>query len=413
MSPIDAADLSDLPTDPSIVRRDRLVGALFTVDPAMSLLQHRPEFSLLVSPSAPPQIFLLPTRDRDAVTLLPRLAHEIVRVASEGVTPTHIVAVGGGPGVVQALQEAAEKKANVAFGFHHITDGSQLEHVTGDKLDVLVKASEILKHTEAPSPEVLRDALIRGNALVARDQQAAATLHGQTPVTYVLMVVCGLLACFGYAKADSAQLPYQEITALLGATHSKLIAAGQYWRLFTSTFLHWDLMHLGVNMLALYNLGRLLEPILGPRRFFILYSLSGLGASIVSTTLGPGRLSAGASGAIWGLMTAVLALVVFPRGVLPPLLLSRLKVSAWRPLVLNIMLSFIPGIDLLAHFGGGIFGFVLTALFLGGGLVAMDARKPGQSIETSPRPWLTGLAVVLGLAQLVSLVMGIVLVTYG
>lgn len=413
MSQNDAADLSDLPTDPSVVRRDRLLGALFKVDPEMSLLQHRPEFSLLVSPSAPPQIFLLPTRDRDALTLLPRLVDEIVRVASEGVTATHIVAVGGGPSVVEVLENASKKSKGVRFGFHHVTDASQFVHVTGDKLDVLAEAAENVKHSEAPSAEVLRDALIRGNALVAQDQQAVAKLQGQTPTTYVLIVVCGLLACFGYAKADSAQLPYREIVALFGATHSELVKAGDYWRLLTSMFLHWDLTHLFVNMLALYNLGRLLEPILGPRRFFILYSLSGLGGAIVTTMLGPGRLSAGASGAIWGLMTAVLALVVFPRGVLPPLLVARLKANAWRPLVLNIFLSFLPGIDLLAHFGGGIFGFVFTALFIGGGLVPMDARAPGKSIETEPRAWLTWLAVILGLAQIAALGMGLLTVTVG
>jgi rhomboid protease GluP len=407
MSTDAASDLPDLPTDPSVVRRDRLLGALFSADSEMSLLQHRPEFSLLVSPNAPPQIFLLPTRDRDAVDRLPRLAAEIVRVASAGAVPTHIVAVGGGPAVAQALAGASKKTANVAFGFHHVDDASVLTHIAGDKLDVLNQAAERIKTSEAPSPDVLRSALIRGKTLVEREQQAVAKLRGQTPLTYVLITVCGLIALFAYAKAGSSKLPYREIVAVMGATHSKLVHDGDIWRLFTSMFLHWDVTHILVNMLALFNLGQLLEPILGPRRFFILYGLSGLGAALVTTNLGPDRLSAGASGAIWGLMTAVLAIVIFPRGLLPPLLVARLKSSAWRPLVLNIFLSFVPGIDLLAHFGGGICGFVLTIAFLGGGLVPVDARVPGTSIETVPRPWLTGLAVLLGLAMVASLGIGI------
>lgn len=413
MSQNDAADLSDLPTDPSVVRRDRLLGALFTVDPEMSLLQHRPEFSLLVSPSAAPQIFLLPTRDRDAADRLPRLVGEIVRVASTGNVPTHIVAIGGGPSIVDVLKVASQKGKNIKFGFHHVDDASRLEHVTGDKLDVLQQAGGNIKHAEAPAPDVIRAALIRGNALIERDQQAVAKLHGQTPLTYLLIVACGLVAAFTYVKADTSNLPYREVVAVFGATHSKLVAGGDYWRLFTSMFLHWDLTHLFVNMFALYNLGQLLEPILGPRRFFILYGLSGLGSSIVTTSFGPDRFSAGASGAIWGLMTAVLAIVVFPRGLLPPLLLARLKASAWRPLVLNIFLSFLPGIDLLGHFGGGAFGFVSMIAFVGSGLVPVDARTPGQSIETSPRPWLTGLVVILALAMIGSIVMGVLTVNRG
>jgi len=407
MSMNDAADLPDLPTDPSVVRRDRLLGALFAVDPEMSLLQHRPEFSLLVSPSAPPQIFLLPTRDRDALDRLPRLVGEIVRVASGGNVPTHIVAIGGGPGIVEVLKIAAKKAENIKFGFHHVDDASRFEHVTGDKLEVLARAAENIKHSEPPSPDAIRAALIRGNSLVERDQQAVAKLHGQTPLTYVLILACGLIALTMYAKADASKLPYREIVAIFGATHSKLVADGNIWRLVTSMFMHWDLTHLFVNMLALYNLGQLLEPILGPRRFFILYGLSGLGSAIVTTTFGPDRFSAGASGAIWGLMTAVLAIVVFPRGLLPPLLVARLKASAWRPLVLNIFLSFLPGIDLLGHFGGGAFGFVLTITFIGSGLVPVDARERGKSIETSPRPWLTGLALMIGLMMIASLGMGI------
>ena len=169
-------------------------------------------------------------------------------------------------------------------------------------------------------------------------------------------------------------------------------------------------MHIIMNMLALFHLGMLLEPILGARRFFILYGLSGLGGSLVTTYLSDNKMSAGASGAIWGLMTAVLAIVVFPRGLLPPLLLARLKSSAWRPLVLNVFLSFLPGIDMLAHFGGGFFGFVVMILFVGEGLVPMDQRAPGVSIETAPRPWLTLIAVVIALAMVASIGMGMMAV---
>lgn len=404
----DAVDLPDLPTDPSVVRRDRLLGALFAVDPEMSLLQHRPEFSLLVSPSAPPQIFLVPTRDRDALERLPKLVAEIVRLASGGTIPTHIVAIGGGPAVIQVLATAAQGGSNVRFGFHHVDDASRLAHVTGDKLSVLEAAAERIKQSEAPSADALREALARGRSLVQRDEQAISKLRGQTPVTILLIAACAAVALFAVVKGGSSE--YTKVVAAMGATNGPLVRGGEVWRLFASMFLHWSLMHFFMNMLALYNLGMLLEPILGPRRFFLLYGLSGLGGALLTTYFGSNRMSAGASGAIWGLMTAVLAIVVFPRGLLPPLLLARLKSSAWRPLVLNIFLSFLPGIDLLAHFGGGFFGFVLMILFLGEGLVPMDARAPGASIETEPRPWLTWVVVILALVMAASIGTGMVAV---
>jgi rhomboid protease GluP len=359
-----------------------------------------------VSPSAPPQIFLVPTRDRDAVERLPKLVAEIVRLASGGNVPTHVVTIGGGPAVVEVLVTAAKGGTNVRFGFHHVDDASRLTHVTGDKLAVLESAGDRIKQSEAPPPERLREALTRGRSLVARDEQAMSKLRGQTPVTIALIVTCAAVALFAVVKGGSSE--YTKVIATMGATSGELVRSGDVWRLFASTFLHWSVMHFLMNMLALYNLGLLLEPILGSRRFFILYGLSGLGGALVTTYFGSARLSAGASGAIWGLMLAVLAIVVFPRGLLPPLLLSRLKSSAWRPLVLNVFLSFLPGIDLLAHFGGGFFGFVLMIVFLGDGLVPMEERRPGASVDKAPHPWMTGVAAVIALAMALSIGVGMV-----
>ncbi len=374
----------------------------------MSLLQHRADFSLLVSPSTPPQIFLLPTRDRDAHGHLSKLVAEIIRLAGAGTIPTHIVAVGGGSPVIQVLTEAAKKARGVPFGFHHVDDASRFVHVSGDKLELITHAAERIKQTETLSSEQLTAAIERGRALVQRDQAAIDKLGGQTPLTWVLIGACGAVALFALSKAGASG--YTKVVGMMGATNGELVRGGDWWRLFASTFLHWSVMHFLMNMLALYNLGMLLEPILGSRRFFILYGLSGLGGALVTTYFGGHHLSAGASGAIWGLMTAILAIVVFPRNLLPPLLLARLKSSAWRPLVLNIFLSFMPGIDIWAHFGGGFFGFVATILFVGEGLVPMDQRRMDASIEAEPRAWLTVVAAILALGMVASVGMGMMAV---
>src|SRR6185369_182404 len=119
--------------------------------------------------------------------------------------------------------------------------------------------------------------------------------------------------------------------------------------------------HLAVNMIALASFGPLLERLLGPRRYILLYGLSGLGAGLASALLrGPG-VSVGASGAIWGLMAAGVGLALWPRGLLPLLRLDQARRRATFPLVINIAYSFSPGVDLWAHFGGGLVGFALMA----------------------------------------------------
>jgi hypothetical protein len=79
-------------------------------------------------------------------------------------------------------------------------------------------------------------------------------------------------------------------------------------------------------------------------------------------------------------------------------------------LVLNVFLSFLPGIDILAHFGGGFFGFVLMIVFLGDGLVPIDQRQPGASIEKEPHPWMTGASAVIALAMVLSIGTGMLAV---
>jgi hypothetical protein len=107
--------------------------------------------------------------------------------------------------------------------------------------------------------------------------------------------------------------------------------------------------------------GPVLERLLGPQRYLFLYGLSGLGGSLASALLrGPG-ISVGASGAIWGLMAAWLGLTLRPRGLLPPARVAQARRRAIGPLAINLVYSFRPGVDFLAHLGGGVIGFALLA----------------------------------------------------
>lgn len=140
---------------------------------------------------------------------------------------------------------------------------------------------------------------------------------------------------------------------ILGETSG--VAGGEYYRLFTSMFLHYGLLHLVMNMWALWVLGRTLERVLGPLRFLALYLISGLGGSVsVYLFAGPHAPTAGASGAIFGLFAALF--IVLKR-------LGRDTSSVIPILVINLVISFVPGISLAAHLGGFLTGGLLAAAF--------------------------------------------------
>ena len=132
------------------------------------------------------------------------------------------------------------------------------------------------------------------------------------------------------------------------------VARGEWWDVVTSGFLHFGLVHLAVNMFSLYILGRDLEAALGRSRYLGVYVVSLLGGS-ASVLLGQDAttLTAGASGAIFGLFGAI------------AVVLLKLRRSL-RPVVtiigLNIVLGVaVPGISLLAHLGGLVAGALAAA----------------------------------------------------
>lgn len=135
------------------------------------------------------------------------------------------------------------------------------------------------------------------------------------------------------------------------------VAYGQWWRLISSGFLHVNLLHIGFNMYFLYLLGRILEPALGAAKFALLYFVSLLAGSLGALLVSPHQSTVGASGAIFGLMGAVL---LEARARQIPELQSWVT---WL-IVLNLGFSFVfPDISWGGHVGG-LIGGALCALLL-------------------------------------------------
>lgn len=131
--------------------------------------------------------------------------------------------------------------------------------------------------------------------------------------------------------------------------------AGQWWRLITSGFLHFGPIHLGANMLALWFVGRDLERLLGWWRFAALYGLSLLGGSVSVYLFDDiARTTAGASGAVYGILGGVLVAVLRMR-------LNPGPVLATIAFNLAISISLASQISLLGHVGGLVVGVLVTA----------------------------------------------------
>src|SRR5207244_9797712 len=94
--------------------------------------------------------------------------------------------------------------------------------------------------------------------------------------------------------------PYTEQLVRWAANYGPLTLTTQPWRLLTAAFLHGGPLHIATNMWCLWNLGRMAENIFGRFTFLLVYLFTGISASLLSVSLHPGRVSVGASGAIFG-----------------------------------------------------------------------------------------------------------------
>jgi membrane associated rhomboid family serine protease len=130
----------------------------------------------------------------------------------------------------------------------------------------------------------------------------------------------------------------------------EFLDAGEWYRLISSGFLHFGVLHVGMNMFLLYQLSRMLEPTLGSVKFTLVYFASLFGGAAGALTLSPNALTGGASGAVFGMMAAAIV-GMRQRGVNP------LQTGLGLTFLINIGLTLaIPNISVGGHFGGALVG---------------------------------------------------------
>ena len=194
-------------------------------------------------------------------------------------------------------------------------------------------------------------------------------IYNQAKITSILILIN--IACFFISRLldERGFSTFSQNRFLIdwGADVAQLTFSGQYWRLFTNIFMHVSLTHLAMNMLALWSIGIILERLLPPLAFISIYLLSGLFGSLASdvATINHNVISCGASGAILGIITALLAYCLINRTDLQEMPIKSIVVS----LLLTFGLGLLPSIDNMAHIGGAITGLIL------GGLISVCLEK--------------------------------------
>ncbi|MEB3196503.1 MAG: rhomboid family intramembrane serine protease [Candidatus Sericytochromatia bacterium] len=231
----------------------------------------------------------------------------------------------------------------------------------------------------------LGDLLEEERASLAGRPSFSAFLENQSaPACPILLgVILGLFVCstaLTLMLRHPAHLPlptspellwlavqHNSLQALLGlgATLRPLVEQGEFWRLLAANYLHAGILHVFVNAYSLAVLGPTLERMLGTPKFLAVWSVSGLLGASASVLFNPQAASVGASGALFGLLGAMLVLGLQFRGVVPRHQTRAFRDVALITLGVNMILgSTIPNIDNMAHLGG-LLGGAASAYVLG------------------------------------------------
>ncbi|MFD2168763.1 rhomboid family intramembrane serine protease [Tumebacillus lipolyticus] len=222
----------------------------------------------------------------------------------------------------------------------------QLEHLT----PLIKKFSE-----EEPSDQMItRSAEAWQQLLLARSLekrvQVTESLKGnrKTPTVFSIIGLTVLIWMIG--------LQYTEQVLGFGLLIPELVRMGEWWRLLTSVFLHYEITHIMFNMVTLYFFGSIAERIFGVSRFLVIYVLAGIAGSLLSVAFA-GNSSLGASGAVFGLFGALLAFGQFNRKAFS----MTIGTSVYALLAINLIFGFImPNVNNWAHIGGLIGGFLIA-----------------------------------------------------
>jgi rhomboid protease GluP len=351
------------------------------------LVGYQPPLALLEVPRESAGLVLL-----DVAGASPEeVSRRAERVVAAQTSRLLLVVVGGGDDYKAPLSAVGPQARSARLlTTYQVDPAGRLERLGGPRSPVVERAGGALMSTAPLGMGDLSALIARGQKEREEAVNFAAQFRGRRPwVTMVLVGVCVLLHLLGATVLGQGEW---------GATRRALVMQGEVWRLLSAAFLHANAVHLLMNMMGLWSFGGFLEPVMGWRRYLVLYGLSALAGSVASAISGD-HLMVGASGALWGLMVGGFALLRASKTIFPARMAAQLRQRLVGVLVLNIALSFFGNIDKYAHFGGGIAGFLL---------VASGALAPRTVGGTNDEPfWVRAMAPLMAVLMASSIVVGL------
>lgn len=227
----------------------------------------------------------------------------------------------------------------------------ELRHFLPYPLEGVNRQSEEIEESEIE--ELKQSALTASYQKVKKDE--AVFQKGKPILTYLLMAIQVIVFFILEMKGGSTNT---QTLIEFGAKYNPLIMTGEWWRFFTPIFLHIGFTHLALNTLSLYFVGIIVERIYGSARFFMIYFFAGFAGTLLSFLLVP-NISAGASGAIFGLLGALLFFGI----VYPNLFFRTMGWNVIIILLINLVITFsASAIDSAGHIGGLVGGFLAAAI---------------------------------------------------
>lgn len=207
--------------------------------------------------------------------------------------------------------------------------------------------------------------------------QQTAIASGPSIATLVLLAINIGIFVIMLASGVSWISPETDQMLRWGADYGPYTLSGQFWRLIASMFLHFGIIHLFGNMWCLWSLGRLAEKLLGSFSLLGLYVVTGVGASLLSLSWDPMRVSAGASGAIFGIAGGLISVLHFGKLGLQPEGVRKLLGYVVRFAFLNLLFGLRGHVDNMAHLGGLVSG-LLVGYFFARTFNASPDERPGR-----------------------------------
>lgn len=224
-------------------------------------------------------------------------------------------------------------------------------------LEVYPKLKALLQ--TSPNPERSFTKAVAGMRRTLRKTQNKARRKLLPVTSAVTAIIVAVFVLTRFLLARGIQM--EVIAVMLGAYYKRFIVDGfEVWRLLSSGFLHVDFFHILMNMLALRNLGTIMERIVGSKRFLIILLTGIIFGNVFVFILDEGTIGLGLSGGLFALMGALIV-YLYETGALKN---KRMLSQMINIILINVLISMLPGVSFAAHLGGFqvgiIFGFIFS-----------------------------------------------------